>query len=241
MKILTLIQKCCVLFLFIALVSCDGYYNNDCFSGHGPTIRENRNATGFNSLVNSINADVFVTQGENYEVIVEARESIIGKINTYVRNDELRIESNHCLRNTSINVFITTPDINAIANIGSGTVFGENLWQTNDLELSVTGSGDIRADVETNTIFNRISGSGDIRITGSTNNQEISISGSGRVNAFGLLTNTCSITISGSGRCEVNVDDNLDVKISGSGNVYYKGNPQITSSISGSGRVIDAN
>ena len=49
------------------------------------------------------------------------------------------------------------------------------------------------------------------------------------------------ISISGSGNCEVLVEEILDVSISGSGNVYYKGNPQINVNISGSGGLFNSN
>jgi hypothetical protein len=71
--------------------------------------------------------------------------------------------------------------------------------------------------------------------------QDITISGSGNVHAFDMLTHLTSVTISGSGTCEVTADSVLNVNISGSGDVYFKGYPTLNSSISGSGTIHNAN
>ena len=226
--------------LLLLLNSCDDYYH-DCVRGNGPVIREERGITDFDGVYNGINANVHITQGEPYLVVIEGREDIVDRIRTTVSGGELSIESRRCLKGGGVDVFITMPSINSIANSGSGNFFSSNLWITDNLDMSVTGSGDIKADLEVDNLEYTITGSGNIRLTGSCESQDIRISGSGRVNSFGLLSERTDVSISGSGRCEVSVEDRLDVKISGSGSVFYRGNPVVNSSISGSGRVIDDN
>ncbi len=225
---------------FSLLSSCDDYYH-DCIRGNGPTIRDERNVDDFDEIYNVINANVHITQGEPFQVIVEGREDIVDKIRTRVNNDELSIESRYCLKGGGVDIFITMPEITRISNAGSGNIYSDNVWITQDLDMSVSGSGDINADLEADNLDYKIAGSGNITLTGNCVVQEIRISGSGRVNSFGLFSDEADVNISGSGRCEINVDEILDVRISGSGRVYYKGNPTIDSSISGSGRIIDAN
>jgi len=51
-----------------------------------------------------------------------------------------------------------------------------------------------------------------------------------------LKTKECEVEIYGSGDCDVNVSESLDVRINGSGNVTYKGNPaEVNQKVSGSG------
>lgn len=66
----------------------------------------------------------------------------------------------------------------------------------------------------------------------------LSIDGSGRFNGFKLPTENCSISIKGTGRCEVSVENRLDVVIEGTGHVYYNGDPLVTRQIKGDGSVI---
>lgn len=65
-------------------------------------------------------------------------------------------------------------------------------------------------------------------------------SGAGNILAFDLISETTIISLSGTGKAEVYVDQLLDVTITGAGSVYYKGKPTIIQNITGSGSLIDA-
>ena len=226
--------------LFFLITACDNHFH-DCIRGNGPNVRVERNVTGFNSVYNGISANVHIAQGEPYQVTIEGREDVVDEIRTTVDGDALSIESRYCLKGGDVDIFITIPAIRSIANLGSGSIFSDNIWESDDLNMSITGSGDIKADMEVGNLEYKITGSGNVRLTGKRTFQDIRISGSGRVNSFGLRSDEAYVSISGSGRCEVTVEQKLDVKISGSGSVFYRGNPSVSSAISGSGRIFEDN
>jgi len=66
-------------------------------------------------------------------------------------------------------------------------------------------------------------------------------SGTGKFKGFQFVVSNCNAEIIGSGDCEVNPTNTLNVAIEGSGDVFYKGSPVIEVKISGSGKVINAN
>jgi len=86
-------------------------------------------------------------------------------------------------------------------------------------------------------------GSGNVEVTDpmSVDHLKVRLTGSGSFFGFPLTTNFCDVDISGSGECEITVNERLDVVIDGSGSVYYKGSPLIQEDISGSGQVLDTN
>ena len=86
-------------------------------------------------------------------------------------------------------------------------------------------------------------GSGNVTVADpiSVGQMKVYLLGSGGFYGFPLSASTCQVDISGSGNCEVTVDNDLDVVIEGSGSVYYKGSPSIEVDITGSGRVVDTN
>ena len=110
-----------------------------------------------------------------------------------------------------------------------------------DIELRITGSGDLDMALEADDIEVDISGSGKVVLEGTGDELEIDITGSGDVRAFDLAVQEADVNISGSGDAEVRVANRLDVRISGSGDVFYKGQPEINDIITGSGDLIDAN
>lgn len=174
-------------------------------------------------------------------VEITAADNILDEITLRVIDGELIIDNRDCINNTDINIFITMPDIRSVHTIGSGDIYGDNIWETDELELRVTGSGEIDVEFIADDVWSEITGSGRLTLYGDVNLSTIYVSGSGDVKAFGLEADQQEVDIKGSGNCEVVARDLLEVQISGSGNVFYKGNPHISATISGSGSIIDAN
>jgi uncharacterized membrane protein len=97
-------------------------------------------------------------------------------------------------------------------------------------------------EIDAEYTTSRISGSGSINLSGTTEKAKLSISGSGRYSADKLASGDYDISITGSGRSNIQCDGDLDVRVSGSGNVYYSGNPtSVNTRSAGSGKVRRAN
>lgn len=70
---------------------------------------------------------------------------------------------------------------------------------------------------------------------------ELSIIGTGNFYGFPMKVRDADVNISGTGSCEITVEERLEVNIDGSGDVYYKGYPVIREHIQGSGSVRSMN
>lgn len=214
---------------------------NDCERGDGPIQTRILNMNNFQSIDLRIDAEVRLTQGNVQEVVIEGQANILDLLELDVQNNRWEIEFDRCVNNGDIKIFITMPTIRNLDVSGSGFIFGENTFTVNELDLRLTGSGDIDLSVDAIEVDSRISGSGKVRLEGITDSYDFEVSGSGDYEAFGLRAEEGDIQISGSGDAELFAEDRLDVEISGSGDVFYKGFPALNVDISGSGRVIDAN
>ncbi|SDK65738.1 Putative auto-transporter adhesin, head GIN domain [Catalinimonas alkaloidigena] len=227
-----------ILLVSISLSSC--YFDSPfpCVRGEGERVTEVFSIANFERVSNNIDANVYITQGAEYHIEVVAQANIIDELEFRISGGELRIKADRCLRShDDIDIYITMPEVEALTVSGSGGIFTENVLNVSDVDLSISGSGAIRADVEGNSVGSHISGSGDIYLTGEVVDQEIRISGSGKVHAFDLFSERANVRISGSGDADVNVSEYLEVNISGSGNVRYRGTPQLDVKTSGSGKV----
>jgi hypothetical protein len=135
-------------------------------------------------------------------------------------------------------VNITLPGFEEVGLSGSGSIRSTGKFSgLNELNLRVSGSGNINLEYDAQSTDLSLSGSGELDLAGSSKSLEIAISGSGDVKAPELVTDDCQIHISGSGDAFVHADKNLETHISGSGDVVYSGTASITSRISGSGDV----
>ena len=142
------------------------------------------------------------------------------------------------LGNNKIDVYITIKNLEGLNLSGSGKVIGDSKFEVEDLDLSVSGSGDLELDVFAKNIDSGISGSGSIELSGVSGYHKVSISGSGKLAAEDMEVEEYKIHISGSGACRINVTKEIEASISGSGSVSYKGNPdRVHSSSSGSCKI----
>lgn len=214
----------------------------DCERGNGSDVTESFDVKDFSGVRLTMVANVYITQGEAQDVVITAQPNIIDELRLRVRNDVLIIDTDQCIRDYyEVDIFITMPVIEELSLTGSGKIIGENTFLVNDIELNISGSGDMDLDLEAEDVRGAISGSGEVTIEGEARSLDYRISGSGNLRAFDLIVNRADLVISGSGDMEVFVEENLDVRISGSGDVMYKGNPNIDASVSGSGNVVNAN
>jgi len=202
-----------------------------------------REVGSFTEIELSVAANLYLKQGNEHSLVLEGDEDELEDIETVVRGEKLKIKHKkpfHFGSNKRITIYVTLKEMEELSVGGSGRIEAETRIQADDLELNVSGSGDINIDqLEASSVESEISGSGDIRLAGKKqgNALDCDISGSGELHASGLMVSNAKLNLSGSGGCKVYVMDKLDVSISGSGKVRYKGEPRVNASISGSGRV----
>ncbi len=229
---------------FISLSSCFYYGDHsgvDCVEGNRTIITDEFDLPNFSGIILNIDANIKLKQGDKQSVEVEGQENILDILQLKVRNHILDIDFDECVNHDDINIFITIPDIDFLSIHGSGNIVGQNVFDIKDIELKISGSGDMDLGIEANDVVGKISGSGTMKLDGDMDFLNFKISGSGDLEAFDLKSIDANIKITGSGDIEVYAKDNLDVSISGSGDVYYKGHPKLDISITGSGKVVDAN
>ncbi len=196
----------------------------------------------FSKLGLAINGDVELTSGNTQKVRVEGPENLIDELDTEVKNGSWNIRfRDHKnwkkYKNAQkLKFYITMTELENVAISGNGNVVTTNKFDVDRLMLAISGNGNLEINTDANSIFYAISGNGNGDLQGKTDELKITSSGNGEVDASGLKSNTCHITISGSGDVKVDVKDTIKATISGSANVYYKGSPTITKKVSGSGK-----
>ena len=188
----------------------------------------------------AIDADVILTQGKQQKIVIEAQQNILDNIKKEVKNDSWRIGYDKNVKNAKdVKIYITMETIEKIVMSGSGTISTKGKFSDlDDVDIAMSGSGDIDFELESDEINLAMSGSGNVHMAGSADSFNIAISGSGDIKTDELAVEDCDIAISGSGHVTVHVTETLDVSISGSGDVQYKGDAKVQSRIIGSGDVV---
>jgi hypothetical protein len=216
-----------------------------CASGLSGEIKhEDRNVKDFTGIELAISGDVYVKQGADYSLTIEADKDILERIETEVDGNTLKIRTqkgyNFIWDNTKINIYVSMPQVERLSISGSGDIKAESSIKTESLALNISGSGDISIpNLSVMNLSARISGSGDIDVSGggSAKIAEISVSGSGDISLKNIKFAEAEVSIVGSGDAYVNVTEKLNARIVGSGDIRYSGNPLVDAKITGSGEL----
>lgn len=233
------------IFLFGVLLSCfllvpGCIYGSTCIAGSGNVISETRTVDVFHSVELQGFGDIYVTQGNESGLRIEAENNILPLMESHVSDGVLTITMyRKCIRNKKpVNIYVSMKDIKRFSITGQGDILSQSRITSEDLKLVITGQGDINLDVDADKLTTLISGQGVAVYKGTATSHDIQISGQGNIQAYELTAEKSTVKISGAGDVRVHTSQELYVTISGVGNVYYKGNPEkINRIISGVGEV----
>jgi len=234
-------RKIHLLLLTLVLFSSCQFIFREKIRGNGHITTEQKNIGDFSSIELRGAMNVHLKQASGNDLKIETDDNLLPYIEVYTEGDKLivREKKGYNLRPTrDINVYASAPVFRAIRLSGSGDILSDNTISGNEsLDVSLSGSGGMKLEVDLPKITSHVSGSGDISLKGEARDADLSLSGSGSVRCMDLVSDNVSLQVSGSGDAGVTANKTLDVRISGSGSVAYRGNPSVTQKISGSGDV----
>jgi len=235
-----------VVFFLIAIISVTSVSCNwtiGLVRGSGDIETEERDVSDFHEVHLSGTGDLIITQGEKESLVIEADDNVIPLIETEVSMEILTIgfkRGYNFVPTSDIKFYLTVKELDEILLSGAGSVICGD-FDAGELEIGISGAGDIDFRLNADVVRVNSSGAGDINLSGTVDRQEINLSGAGKYDAGDLESRECDITVSGAGSATVNVSQELDINISGVGSVNYKGSPDIQQKITGLGRIKSIN
>jgi hypothetical protein len=210
-------------------------------SGNGDVREEKRSIPNIYEVKTSGSIDVEIQVGDHYAVTVENDENLIPYVITEIDNGVLNVhyKDGYSINHDHAKVVVTAPTLEKVISSGSSNITSKGVIKnSNQIEISTSGSGDINAEVDAPSISVSGSGSGNITLSGRTKNFDCKMSGSGDIECGNLKSENAVIHVSGSSDVHVFASLSLQVNVTGSGDVYYGGKPSSPKiHITGSGTV----
>ncbi|RYZ94702.1 MAG: DUF2807 domain-containing protein [Sphingobacteriaceae bacterium] len=222
MKKIFYITLFAAIFTVGALSSC----SFNCKKGSGNITTDTRKVEDFSKIKISGAYKVVLKQDSSLSVQVTADDNLQKYIKTAVSGNTLEIKSKKQLCSTGdITVIIGLRQLQDISASGSVKVSTDGKLVAQNLDISVSGSGEVFLDVNAANVHTQGSGSSAFTFKGQATSHTVDLSGSGSVDALDFVVGKYDISTSGSSDCKINVLDVLLVKTSGSSEIQYRGNP----------------
>ncbi len=218
----------------IFLTSC-----KETIRGNGVTKQDARAVQAFDEIEVSGQVTVYLRQGETEEVIVEADENLLPYIETKVSGDRLSISAEADFKDyKKLDVYITARALEFIRISGAVELKGERVFRSDDLKVDASGACMVNMELQCEELAIDGSGAVSFNLKGFSREVDYDISGAVEVNAFELETRNTKLDMSGAGRADIYVTDEVRMDVSGAGEVNYKGNPrEIKQDISGAASI----
>lgn len=224
MKIKTMLSVICMSALF---VSCNVSISLDSIKGDKNVVTKERPVSAdFTVVRGSSGLDVFLTQGTENKIVVEADENLHEHITTNIEGGKLHVKSEKNIRSAAAKkVYVTYISLEGIEASSGADVKTTNQLKTENLYLKSSSGADLVADVYAKELSLDSSSGSDLKVSGSAKNVEAESSSGSDINAKSLVALNGKARASSGSDVTIHVTNSLDAKASSGGDIRYYGNP----------------
>ncbi len=195
--------------------------------GNHNVVTVDRETGSFTGVEASSGVDVYLKQGNEDAVKVEADQNLQEYILTEVRGGVLNVYTEVNIRDAERKkVYVTMKEVSSVKTSSAGDITGESPIKSDRLELSASSAGDIKLELYVKELTVDISSSGDITLKGETDKLEADLNSAGDMNAYDLKAREADISVSSAGNADVNVTEKITARASSAGDINYTGDPK---------------
>lgn len=221
----TIIKIIIATLLSLTLFSC----NLD-FGAHGNgnvQLEERPINNPFTTIKATKGLTVYITQGNQESILVEADENLQELILTDIENNVLKIHTKENIGYaTSKKITVTFKDISKIISTSGSDVYSTNTISTENLTIKTTSGSNMKLDVNASSLYCESSSGSNLGVSGKTNNL-IAVATSGSdIKARNLMAISCEVKATSGADITINTSKELIAKATSGGDIKYFGNPE---------------
>jgi len=187
----------------------------------------------FNVIFKKGVGEVDIISGNKQKLTIKGEPERIEKVETTLKDSQLRIEDLYTGKKTSkLKFIIEVKELKSLTVAGSHAVTIQSL-KNKVFSLNLSGSNAVTAQLETDQFSLDANGSNAITINGSADMQKLTLSGSTNYNGKNFRSKYAHVLLSGSPLVTLNVQKKIFGQADGNSQIHYVGNPIIAVQTSG--------
>jgi len=205
----------------------------------GNFIKEDRQVSGFTKLEIGGASKVYLMQGDQEKLVIEADDDEISEIITEVNGNKLKISTKSGWGRSfhEMTIYLTFKDLEYIDFSGAVEVVSENALSFNDLAMDISGAADLNLEFTADRFEAEFSGASEVDFRGSCKSGYIELSGASDFDASEMEFVDLTVEVSGASDARVWASGTLNIDASGASSIRYKGSPKISIDESGASSV----
>ena len=240
----TMIKIAAAITLTLMMLSCQMVSNiGPGVRGNGNVQTEVRQAASFNKIEVSNGLDLFLTQGTEESISIQADENLLEVIKTEVNGGILRIFAEENIRNAaSRKVMVTFKNLDALTASSGSDALSNTQISVQDIRIKSSSGADIDLEITAQNIVASSSSGSDIYLKGSANSISADASSGSSIKAGELKVTDGTADASSGADVVIQVKGQLIASASSGGDVTYIGKPEhVDANKSSGGRVRSKN
>jgi len=204
---------------------------NFCVTNAQKREYEIRYVSQFTGIQVSSGINLYLKQGDDYRVSIEAEERFLKDIVTETKNGILHVyllPENFIIKRrivSEINVYVTFAQLESVSATAGSDVYCENLLKLDNFTVNSSSGADVRIDIECRQLTLNASSGSDIRAKGSTIKLKAIASSGSDIKARELDAIIATLNASSGSDIVAKVSSEIEVNVTSGSNISYYGNP----------------
>lgn len=194
--------------------------------GNGKIVSEERVVTGFKSISVRNAITLYLRQGTEEKVKVEADENILPYLITEVSSGELKISIKGNINNTNaMNVFVTVKNLEEVEAGSAARVKTEEKIETGHLKISAGSAASFKMEIKCDQLTIRSASGSSLAFSGSARSIETDSSSGSFLNTSDLQAENGEVEASSGASVKVRTDKEIRARASSGAHITVSGNP----------------
>lgn len=237
------ITKQIVFFLSMTLMlsSCNMNMLNSVNGNKNVEVADRTVAEDFTKIKVSTGLDLYLSQGTENKITLEADENLHEIIFTKIENGELKIYSDKNIWNAKAKkVYVTVKGLTSIVATSGSNVYTEEELSVENINIVSTSGADIDLNLNANSVISTATSGSDIKLNGTTIQHTCSATSGASIEAYDLTSENVTVNVTSGADINIYASVSLEAKATSGGDIDFKGNPKNVKKSSTSGGSISA-
>jgi hypothetical protein len=176
----------------------------------------------FNKIETRGTVNVIYTSSDSTELKVSASEKEMDNVETKFENGTLLI-NNKGHFTSPVYVYLKNSKLTDVQSSGSSTFKTNNVVKIDSINISVSGSADVSAKLDSRSVKSIQSGASSLKLAGNAPNLFSELSGASTLKSYDLTADKVNVTTTGASTAKIFVNTKLIANASGASNIKIKG------------------